>query len=131
MSQTNHQTWVCEYNGIQKAELDDINVDVAQPFNELQQRRHQLGIPAYMNTLLWGHQQVGRKANSSSAVNRSETHLYHHKCKHSFNNHFPQLFRLAGDSAQKNCGTNSVSKMTCYTQCMAQQQQQQHGSCIF
>ena len=72
-------TWVREYDGIQKAELNEINMDVTQPLNELQQRRNQLGIPAYMNTLLRGHQQICSKANGSSTVNRSTTHSHYHR----------------------------------------------------
>jgi len=72
---TAKQTWVCEYDGIQKAELNDINMNVTQPLNELQKRRHQLGVPTYMNTLLRRHQQICCKANGSSTVHRSTTHL--------------------------------------------------------
>jgi len=46
------QTWVREYNGIEKTELNNINVDVTQLFNQLQQARHELGVPSDVNTLL-------------------------------------------------------------------------------
>ena len=63
------QTWIYEHNGIENTELNDINVDVVQPFYELQQTGHQLSIPAYVNALLWWQQQICSKANGSSAIN--------------------------------------------------------------
>jgi len=49
------QTWVCEYDSIENTELDDIDVDFTHVLDKLQQTRDQLSIPAYVNTLLWGH----------------------------------------------------------------------------
>jgi len=57
------QTWVGKYDGIKNTELNDVNLNVTEPLNKLQQTRHQLCIPAYVNTLLRRHQQICAKPN--------------------------------------------------------------------